>query len=75
MVVGVLVWGLMLWVVVRYRRRSDDEIPVQTRYNVPLEILYTIAPVVIVIVFFARTVRRPARPDQAGPATPTTRSS
>ncbi|MFN8194909.1 MAG: cytochrome c oxidase subunit II [Nocardioidaceae bacterium] len=56
MVVGVLVWGLMAWVVVRYRRRSDDEIPVQTRYNVPLEILYTIAPVVIVIVFFANTV-------------------
>lgn len=56
MVVGVLVWALMLWVVVRFRRKSDDEIPVQTRYNIPLEILYTIAPVIIVIVFFAKTV-------------------
>ncbi|MCB0909275.1 MAG: cytochrome c oxidase subunit II [Nocardioidaceae bacterium] len=57
LVVGVLVWALMLWVAVRYRRRSDDEIPVQTRYNIPLEILYTIAPVIIVIVFFANTVK------------------
>jgi cytochrome c oxidase subunit 2 len=54
---GIVVWGLIFYVVVRYRRRSDDEIPVQTRYNLPLEIFYTIAPVVMVIVFFAHTVR------------------
>jgi cytochrome c oxidase subunit 2 len=52
-----VVWGLIFYVVVRYRRRSDDEIPVQTRYNLPLEIFYTIAPIVMVIVFFAHTVR------------------
>ena len=52
-----MVWGLIFYVVIRYRRRSDDEIPVQTRYNLPLEIFYTIAPVVMVIVFFAHTVR------------------
>lgn len=57
MVTGVIVWGLIAWVVIRYRRRSDDEIPVQTRYNLPLEIFYTIAPVMMVIVFFAHTVR------------------
>ena len=54
---GIVVWGLIFYVVIRYRRRSDDEIPVQTRYNLPLEIFYTIAPVVMVIVFFAHTVR------------------
>jgi len=54
---GVIVWGLIFYAVVRFRRRSDDEIPVQTRYNLPLEIFYTIAPVVMVIVFFAHTVR------------------
>src|SRR3954454_14506075 len=54
---GVVVWGLIFYAVVRFRRRSDDEIPVQTRYNLPLEIFYTIAPVVMVIVFFAHTVR------------------
>jgi cytochrome c oxidase subunit II len=54
---GVVVWGLIFYAVIRFRRRSDDEIPVQTRYNLPLEIFYTIAPVVMVIVFFAHTVR------------------
>lgn len=53
---GVLVWGLMFWVSVRYRRRSADEVPVQTRYNLPLEVLYTIAPVFMVIGFFYWTV-------------------
>ncbi len=53
---GVVVWGLIFWVVVRYRRKSDDEIPVQTRYNLPLEIFYTIAPIIMVIVFFYHTV-------------------
>jgi cytochrome c oxidase subunit 2 len=49
---GVLVWGLIIYCVIRFRRRSDDEIPVQTRYNLPMEILYTVAPVVMVLVFF-----------------------
>jgi cytochrome c oxidase subunit II len=52
MVVGVLVWGLIIFAVVRYYRRSDDEVPVQTRYNLPMEILYTLAPVIVVVVFF-----------------------
>ena len=56
MITGAIVWGLIGWVVVRYRRRSDDEIPVQTRYNLPLEIFYTIAPVIMVIVLFYHTV-------------------
>jgi len=56
MVTGVIVWALIFWVVVKYRRRSDDEIPVQTRYNLPLEIFYTIAPIMMVIVFFYWTV-------------------
>jgi cytochrome c oxidase subunit 2 len=55
--VGILVWGLILFAVFKYRRRSDDEIPVQTRYNLPIEILYTIAPVVMVLVFFYFTVQ------------------
>jgi cytochrome c oxidase subunit 2 len=57
LIVGVLVWGLILYAVFKYRRRSDDEIPVQTRYNLPIEILYTVAPVVAVLVFFYFTVQ------------------
>jgi cytochrome c oxidase subunit II len=57
MIVGVFVWGLMFYAAFKFRRRSDDEIPVQTRYNLPIEILYTIVPVIIVVVFFFFTVK------------------
>jgi cytochrome c oxidase subunit 2 len=54
---GVVVWGLIFYAAWRFRRRSDDEIPIQTRYNLPLEIFYTIFPIVMVVVFFSQTVR------------------
>ena len=54
--VGILVWGLIGYAAFAYRRRSEDEIPVQTRYNLPIEILYTVAPIVMVLVFFFFTV-------------------
>jgi len=53
---GILVWGLILYASVAYRRRSETEIPVQTRYNLPIEIFYTLAPIMMVIVFFYFTV-------------------
>ena len=53
---GALVWGLIFYAAWRFHRRSDDEVPIQTRYNLPLEIFYTIFPVIMVIVFFAHTV-------------------
>ena len=54
--VFLLVFGLIVYAMVRYRRRSDDEVPVQIRYNLPIEALYTFAPVIIVAVFFFHTV-------------------
>ncbi|WP_028645767.1 aa3-type cytochrome oxidase subunit II [Nocardioides sp. URHA0020] len=57
LITGIIVWGLIFYAIWRFRRRSDDEIPVQTRYNLPLEIFYTIAPVIMVVVFFAHTVK------------------
>jgi cytochrome c oxidase subunit 2 len=53
---GILVWGLIFFAMIKYRRRSESEIPVQTRYNLPIEIFYTLAPVMMVIVFFFFTV-------------------
>lgn len=53
--VGVLVWGLIVWCVVRYRRRSTD-LPKQNRYNLPMEIMYTVAPFVIIGALFYWTV-------------------
>ncbi|CAN5136101.1 cytochrome c oxidase subunit II [soil metagenome] len=57
LVTGVLVWGLIFYAIFKFRRRSDDEVPIQTRYNLPLEIFYTIFPIIMVIVFFAHTIR------------------
>jgi cytochrome c oxidase subunit II len=55
LIVGVMVWALILYVVVRYRRRSEDA-PKQVRYNLPLEVLYTLAPFAIIGVLFYYTV-------------------
>jgi cytochrome c oxidase subunit 2 len=55
-ITGVIVWGLIAFVSARYRRRSESEIPIQTRYNLPIEIFYTIAPIMVVIVFFYFTL-------------------
>ena len=40
--VGVLTWGLIFWAIIAYRKRANSGAPVQTRYNAPLEILYTV---------------------------------
>ncbi|AIR97975.1 cytochrome c oxidase subunit II [Streptomyces glaucescens] len=56
--VGVLVWGLILWSAIFHRRsRTKVEIPPQTRYNVPIEALYTVVPIIIVSVLFYFTAR------------------
>ncbi|GGL22462.1 cytochrome c oxidase subunit II [Phycicoccus endophyticus] len=56
--VGLLVIGLIVWCVVAYRRRQGDtELPVQLRYNIPIEILYTVVPLLMVVVLFYYTAR------------------
>ncbi len=55
---GVLVWGLILWSVIFHRRsRTKVEVPSQTRYNMPIEALYTVVPLIIVSVLFYFTAR------------------
>ena len=53
--VTALIWILVIISVIRFRRRSD-EIPSQKQYNIPLEIAYTIAPLVVVAILFGLTV-------------------
>ena len=53
-VVGAFVIGLILFAVFRYRRRSD-QLPAQIRYNLPVEVLYTVVPFVIIAVLFYYT--------------------
>ncbi len=50
--VGILTWGLMIWALVAYRRRRINEVPEQTKYNIPLEILYTVVPLIMVLGMF-----------------------
>jgi cytochrome c oxidase subunit II len=54
--VGVAVWGLILWAVIFHRKRGD-RIPQQVRYNLPVEILYTVVPFIMVGVLFYFTAR------------------
>jgi len=53
--VGVLVWGLIFWCVVRYRKRGEA-LPAQTRYNMPIELVYSVAPFLVISVLFYYTV-------------------
>lgn len=55
LVVGVIVSVLIMWTVTFHRKKSD-EMPRQTQYNLPLEIIYTVIPFVIVAVLFYFTV-------------------
>ncbi|BDZ66328.1 aa3-type cytochrome oxidase subunit II [Agromyces mangrovi Wang et al. 2018] len=58
LVVGVITWGLTIWAVVVYRRRRGQTgLPVQLRYNMPIEVFYTVVPLILVLGFFAFTVR------------------
>ena len=64
--VGGITLGLILFSVLRFRRRNDD-LPKQTRYHLPLEITYTVIPVVIVAFIFAATYRVEQRVDHVDP--------
>jgi len=55
-IVGVIVWTLILWAALHYRRRDPKEMPRQSRYNLPMEVMYTIVPFVIIGVLFYFTI-------------------
>ncbi|MGW0393182.1 aa3-type cytochrome oxidase subunit II [Streptomyces sp. NPDC003042] len=58
LITGILVWGLIMWSVIFHRRsRTKIEVPPQTRYNMPIEALYTVVPLIIVSVLFYFTAR------------------
>jgi cytochrome c oxidase subunit II len=52
--VGVVVWGLIFYSVIRFRKRGDNP-PPQVRFNMPIEILYTVLPFLIIAVLFYYT--------------------
>ncbi|HSO02876.1 MAG TPA: cytochrome c oxidase subunit II [Candidatus Limnocylindrales bacterium] len=56
-IVGVLTGGLILYAAIRFRRKDGDPAPKQMRYNVPLELMYTIVPLVMIMGMFFFTAR------------------
>lgn len=58
LVVGLLAWGAMIWCMVAYRRRKNDQgFPKQTAYNLPLETMFTIIPILLVFTLWGFTDR------------------
>ena len=51
-IVFIIVEAMILWVVFRYKRKSDDELPTQVAHHTTAEILWTGIPLVIVVVLF-----------------------
>ncbi len=64
--VGAVVWGLILWAVIFHRKRGD-RLPQQVRYNMPIEILCTTIPFVLVAVLFYFTAKDENYIDQLKP--------
>lgn len=55
--VGVIVWGLIFWSAVFHRKKNTDtELPRQFGYNMPLELVLTVIPFLIISVLFYFTV-------------------
>ncbi len=54
--VGVITWGLIIYAIVAFRKRGDAP-PVQIRYNLPIEIMYTVIPLFVVGALFFFTQR------------------
>jgi len=65
LVVGLIAWGLMLWATVAYRRRKGQTgLPVQLRYNMPIETLFTVVPIILILGFFAFTAKEMDKVEQ-----------
>jgi cytochrome c oxidase subunit 2 len=56
-VIGVLVLGLIGWILLRYRERPGAPMPRQTRGHSMLEIAWTIAPALVLLVIAVPTIQ------------------
>jgi len=68
-VVGVFTLILILWPAVFHRAKvGQGEFPKQTQYNIPIEILYTVIPFLIVaVLFYFTAVKENTITDQTSP--------
>lgn len=54
LIIGFFVWGLIFFACFAFRKRGD-KLPRQVRYNLPIEVLYTVVPFAIIGVLFYYT--------------------
>ncbi|OFR90280.1 cytochrome C oxidase subunit II [Micrococcus sp. HMSC067E09] len=58
LVIGLVAWAAMIWCMVAYRRRKNDQgFPKQTAYHMPLETMFTVIPLVLVFGLWGFTDR------------------
>ncbi len=57
-IIGLFVYALIAFCVVKYRRKNEDDIPVQVHGSTPLEIGWTIVPAAILVVVGTFSVGR-----------------
>jgi cytochrome c oxidase subunit II len=71
--VAAVVYTLIIWATIRYRRRPDEEdLPPQFRANIPLEVVYTLVPILIVAALFVLTYRTETAVEDLDSEPPTT---
>jgi cytochrome c oxidase subunit II len=56
-VIGVVVLALITWILLRYRQRPGEALPAQTRGHSMLEIAWTIAPALVLLVIAVPTIQ------------------
>ena len=49
-IIFIVVEGLIVYAMIRYRRKSDDEVPTQVHGNTRMELAWTIAPAILLLV-------------------------
>ena len=65
-VISLLVLGLLLWVIVRYNRRRNP-VPSKTSHNTLIEIIWTVVPVLILVVIAVPSITLLARQYKSPP--------
>ena len=61
-IIGIIMWALMITAIVSWNRKAQEkrgkgEFPRQLQYNIPLELVLTVVPILIVMTLFFFTVQ------------------
>lgn len=68
LVVGAIVYFLIIFAAIAYRRRRGQTgLPVQLRYNMPIEVFFTATPLILILGLFAFTARDEAAIERRDP--------